>query len=187
MYTPNWSKRRHNVEALVYHWTGGTFKSAVSWCLADESEVSYHTVISPEGTRRDLLAFDEWKTKSAWSVGTGREPDGFPVKMPNPNHYSISVALAGGPTVLPTEAAFNMAVAIGLEVFHAMKWTSKDLWRVVGHIDLATFPKEHPKAGQFGRKQDPWVWKDPKGVEHVWLDKARLLSELERLLKLTGV
>jgi hypothetical protein len=178
-YTPNRSIRRKPIVAVVYHWTGGTFKSAVDWCLRDESDVSYHTIISPTGERRDLIPFDEWKTTAAWSVGHAKTPPGFPESLALANHVTINIALAGGPPVAPTQAAVNMAVAVGHEVFLSMKWGTKDLWRVLGHADVAVYGPDHPKAGQFGRKPDPWG--------NDWLKRANLVAELERLLKLSGV
>lgn len=178
-YTPNRSLRRKPVSALVYHWTGGSFKSAVDWCLRDESDVSYHTIIAPDGTRRDLIPIEEWKTTATWSVGHAKAPQDFPEPMDLANHRTINVAFAGGPPIALTPAAFNMGVAVGLEVFLAMKWTRNDLWRVVGHADVAVYGPGHPKAGQFGRKPDPWG--------SAWLERAKLVGELDRLLKLVGV
>jgi hypothetical protein len=163
----------------VYHWTGGTYASAVDWCLRDESDVSYHTVISPKGERTDLIPFAEWNKYAAWSVGYAKAPEGFPEPMTLANHRTINIAFAGGPPVGLTDAAFNMGVSIGLEVFMQQKWGTKDLWRVLGHSDVAVFGPEHPKAGQFGRKHDPWG--------ENWVSRERLVGELERLLKLVGV
>lgn len=178
-YTPNRSIRKKPVVALVYHWTGGTFNSAVDWCLRDESDVSYHVVIGPQGQRRDLVPFEEWKNVATWSVGYAKAPAGFPESLALANHATINIAFAGGPPVPLTQAAFNMGVAIGLEVFVSMKWGSADLWRVLGHADVAVYDPKHPKAGQFGRKPDPW------GSD--WVKRDNLVAELERLLKLIGV
>lgn len=175
-YTPNRSERRRPVSAIVYHWTGGTYASAVDWCLRDESDVSYHVVIGPKGERRDLLPFDQWDRLAAWSVGYAKAPPGYPGEMDLANHRTINIAFAGGPPVGLTDAAFNMGVGIGLEVFVKFNWGVEDLWRVIGHADVAVYDPKHPKAGQFGRKPDPWG--------SGWLQRERLVGELERLIKL---
>jgi len=146
--------------------------------LRDESDVSYHAIVGPKGERRDILPFTEWKKLSAWSVGVAKAPAGFPENLTLANHATINLAFAGGPPIGLTDAAFEQGVAIGVEVFQLMEWGVSDLWRVLGHADLAVYGPTHPKAGQYGRKTDPW------GM--AWLARDMLVAALRRRLTPSG-
>lgn len=151
--SPNRTRRREYVTWLCVHWTGGTFGSAVDWCTRPESEVSYHTIISPEGKIARLVPYDF----AAWAVGYSKSP------LPNltfrsGNHSSESIALAGGPPGEPTAAQRKALLGILAERMRAHGWGPGEVWRILGHDQVAIYGPDHPdatKRGKFGRKPDP--------------------------------
>ncbi len=168
--SPNKSKRREKVAYLVVHWTGGTFASAVDWCLRDESDVSYHVIIAPDGEARQIVPWEY----AAWAVGWSKSPyPDFPFM--SGNHASESIALAGGPPVAPTQKQRERLVVILAERMVANGWDHDQVWRIIGHDQTAVFKPGHPQAGQFGRKPDP--------QGHGWLPLIPIREAVRTLLR----
>lgn len=148
--SPNHSKRFKAVEAIVAHWTGGTYASAVDWCQRDESDVSYHEIIGPKGELAVLVAPD----RGAWAVGCSKAPPRFHFGTSG-NSGTYSIALAGGPPTPPTDAQRSVLLERLQWAFAYFGFNPTDTYRIISHTDVAVFPKGHPRAGQYGRKPDP--------------------------------
>lgn len=156
--SPNRSSRSYAgkvvpVTCCIVHWTGGTYESAIDWCLREESDVSYHVVISPKGERRQLVPWD----RAAWAAGWSKSPDvRMPFNHPNSgNRASDNIGLAGGPPTPPTPAAIAALVLELVARFKARGWKADEVWRILGHDEVAVFPPAHARAGELGRKPDP--------------------------------
>lgn len=158
--SPNHSRRSCAVEAICVHWTGGTFASAVDWVCRDESDVSYHEIIGPDGEVAHCVAPD----RSAWAVGASRAPAPFTFRGLG-NSATYNIALAGGPPTPPTEAQRAALITRLTQAMHRFGFALTDGWRIVAHADLAVFKAPHPRAGQYGRKADcegaGWLPLDP--------------------------
>lgn len=171
-FSPNKSRRGGlEVRFICVHWTGGTFSSGVSWCMADESDVSYAEIIgAKEGEWRQLVPHEF----ASWSVGVAKSFDPR-VVFTQANKQSYSIALAGCPPTKPTTYQLRMIVE---RVAAAMKhygWGPDETFRIKSHSEVAVFPKGHKRAGQLGRKPDP----DGDG----WLDMNWLRTEVAKALR----
>lgn len=128
----------------------------MDWCNRDESDVSYHAIIAPDGRIAQLV---DWNL-AAWSVGWAKSIDPRVVfastkTVCKSNHASESIALAGAPPKRPTQQQVDMLVGLLVYRFVQLGWTKDDVWRIWGHDDCAIFDPKHVRAGQFGRKPDP--------------------------------
>jgi len=152
--SPNRSHRLARVGLVVLHWTGGTFGSAVNWCCDPRSEVSYNDIVAPDGRVARLVPYVDY---AAWAVGFAAVPPGAPYTFHRANHESVNLALAGGPPIPPTAAAVTTLVERIVAVFRlpGTDLSPDELWRIIGHEDVAVYGPEHKRAGQFGRKDDP--------------------------------
>jgi N-acetyl-anhydromuramyl-L-alanine amidase AmpD len=149
--SPNKTRRREWVSWLCVHWTGGTYASAVDWCMRAESEVSYHVILGrAKGERADLVPWEY----AAWSVGHAKPPAPW-LAFRSGNHTSESIALAGGPPTPPTEWQRDELVRLLAERMRHHGWGAHDVHRILGHDQVAVFKPGHPRAGEFGRKPDP--------------------------------
>jgi len=85
--------------AIVIHVTEGSFESAKSWIMKEESAVSYHFIVKHDGTAVQFVytTAAAWANgvvvNSAWAARQGKI---------NPNLYTISIAYAGTAAVGPT-------------------------------------------------------------------------------------
>lgn len=177
--SPNKSIRKLKTQFICVHWTGGSFKSSLDWCLRDESDVSYHVIIGPEGQIEHIVPWEY----AAWSVGWAKSIDPRVVfisdlerEICSSNHASENLALAGAPPKAPTEQQIKMLISLLVFRFVHLGWTGADVWRIWGHDECAIYPPGHKKAGLLGRKPDPqgsaWLPLEPIRVE-----VARLLNE----------
>ena len=70
----------------------GDFSGGVEWCENPKSRVSYHYIIAPSGANYQLVDLEN----TAWHAGLIRDPQTDFVKHgPNPNLYSVGIAMAG--------------------------------------------------------------------------------------------
>jgi len=178
--SPNRTKRREPVRFLCVHWTGGTFSSAVDWCCRDESDVSYHVIIGPDGAAVQLVPWDY----AAWAVGWSKSPAPW-LTFTSGNHASESIALAGGPATPPTAEQVATLVQLLTERMRARGWGAGDVRRILGHDDVAVYKPGHAKAGRFGRKPDPQgtdAWGKPEGG---WLPLAPIRAAVAAALERT--
>jgi N-acetyl-anhydromuramyl-L-alanine amidase AmpD len=102
MLSPNqeYLRRGNIIKGFVIHMTEGSFQSALSWCNDIKSQVSYHFIIDTDGADICLVMPEN----TAWHAGKIESPSTDFVKNgPNPNFYSIGIAMAGfasqGPTL----------------------------------------------------------------------------------------
>jgi N-acetyl-anhydromuramyl-L-alanine amidase AmpD len=172
--SPNKTRRRAGepIVAIVVHWTGGTYKSALDWCLRDESDVSYHDLIGR--TSGEFAGIVPWKDYAAWSVGYAKSPDPR-IDWVQPNRGTINVALSGGPPTRPTDWQYSTLVDTIAGYFEELQWDAGQAFRIIGHDDVAVFGPGHARAGEHGRKDDPQglEWAQRAG-EDLWLNLTNL-------------
>ena len=160
--SPNHGRRQCAVEAICLHWSGGSFVGSRTWCQNPESKVSYHALIGPDGEVATLVPW----SRAAWSVGKSQAPPPFTFGRLG-NSATENIALSGGPRFgPPTAVQYHALVLLVARRMAAHRWGVDDLWRVVGHADLA-IPR--------GRKRDPW------GDD--WLDRADIVRDLRLMLE----
>lgn len=164
-WSPNKTTRRGRVSWLCVHWSAGSFASTVDWIMREVSEVSYHVVIAPDGSTRQAVPW----SMASWAVGVAKSPDPRIIWDDNSNHSSESIALAGGPIVLPTPQQVARLLDELVDRMNAHRWGADQVFRILGHDQVATFPVGHPKQGQYGRKSDPQGWTSPNPQSHHWL------------------
>lgn len=176
--SPNKTRRRpgESIVAVGVHWSGGTYQSALDWCLRDESEVSYHDLIGR--TSGEFAGLVPWRTHAAWAVGYAKSPDPR-IAWVQPNRGTINVALSGGPPTPPSDWQYRTLVDAIAEYFDALAWDASESFRILGHDDMAVFDPKHERAGEFGRKDDPqgraFARKNRTGL---WLDLTTLRSDV---------
>lgn len=103
MISPNqeYLRRGNKIAGFVIHMTEGSFQSGVDWCTNPISQVSYHIIIAPDGSDITLVMPEN----TAWHAGLIKDPTTDFVKHgPNPNLYSIGLAMAGFTSQGPTQA-----------------------------------------------------------------------------------
>lgn len=94
-------RRGNTIKGFVIHMTEGSFESAVKWCMDRKSQVSYHFIIDTNGEDICLVMPEN----TAWHAGKIVSPKTDFVKNgPNPNLYSIGIALAGFASQGPSQA-----------------------------------------------------------------------------------
>ncbi len=101
MISPNqeYLRRGNSIKGFVIHRTEGSFESAVNWCTNPKSEVSYHYIIKENGDDICLVMPEN----TAWHAGLIRDPQTELIKAgPNPNLYTIGIALSGFASEPPT-------------------------------------------------------------------------------------
>jgi N-acetylmuramoyl-L-alanine amidase len=87
--TPN--RLGHKPEALVIHIADGTFTGTKNWAHNPDSFISYHYLISKEGSQHLIVDPEH----SAWHAGFVHKPKWNLLKKGiNPNHYTIGICLA---------------------------------------------------------------------------------------------
>lgn len=150
-YSPNKSRRRDTVKLLCVHWSGGSYASAVDWCLRDESDVSYHFLIGRERGEARLLVPWEY---AAWSVGVSAPCDDR-APFTSGNHASENIALSGGPPTPASSWQRAELVRILVERMRAHGWGPSDVWRIVDHAALAMPRGRKPDVSAAG-----WIQMD---------------------------
>jgi N-acetylmuramoyl-L-alanine amidase len=103
MLSPNqaYGRNGQTIKGFVIHITNGSFKSALAWCTDIKSQVSYHFIIDRGGEDIALVMPEN----TAWHAGLIRNATTELVRFgPNPNLYTIGIALAGVATAPPTVA-----------------------------------------------------------------------------------
>jgi N-acetyl-anhydromuramyl-L-alanine amidase AmpD len=101
MISPNqeYLRRGNMIRGFVIHKTEGSFESAVNWCINTKSQVSYHFIIKEDGEDICLVMPEN----TAWHAGLVRDPQTELTKAgPNPNLYTIGIALSGYASEPPT-------------------------------------------------------------------------------------
>jgi N-acetyl-anhydromuramyl-L-alanine amidase AmpD len=129
---------------IVWHSTEGTDSRA--WLsITPGSGVSIHKLIRPEGVYSLVAPRD-----TAWHCGTCAFPDGTPFVDANARTLGVEIEHLGDApysradytALAHTTAGWCFSYGIPLE-------------RVLLHRDIAVWPPDHPRAGQFGRRTDP--------------------------------
>jgi len=103
MLCPNqaYGRNSHTIKGFIIHITGGSFQSALDWTTNIKSQVSYHFIIDKDGDDLCLVMPEN----TAWHAGKIENPTSELVKNgPNPNEYTIGIALAGTADEKPTIA-----------------------------------------------------------------------------------
>jgi len=103
MISPNqeYLRRGNKIAGFVIHMTEGSFKSGIDWCTNPKSQVSYHIIIDKDGTDITLVMPEN----TAYHAGLIKDPQTDFIKHgPNPNLYSIGIAMAGFASQGPTQA-----------------------------------------------------------------------------------
>lgn len=147
--SPNHSSRaaRVAVETFGVHWTGGSFAATLDWIGRSEYQgtpihASYHVLIGPAGE----LAYPVPFARAAYSLGKSRPSDARFQWSTAGNSASENFALAGAPPRKPTDLQREILIECLAERMRARGFRSADVWRIVGHDEVA-----HPR----GRKADP--------------------------------
>lgn len=71
---------------IVLHHSAGSFQGTLSWCLQKKSQVSYHVLIHPDGSRHHLVPLN----RRAWHAGKSRFKG-----QSGCNGFMLGVAFAG--------------------------------------------------------------------------------------------
>lgn len=162
----NWNpKRREPVRGICWHWTGGSYVSAVVWCVDPQSKVSYNAIISPKGFIANIAP---WSARP-WAMGICKSSDPKRFPYADANSAFESIALAGHPPVPPTTEALHALVRLTAERFRAHGWGPDDTWRITTHSAEA-WPR--------GRKDDP-------DGQH-WIDMTKLRAAVATRLRETA-
>lgn len=177
--SPNKSARREAVQALVVHWSGGSFRSARDWCLRPESEVTYHLLLGRADDETELLC--PW-SYAAWACGAGRPPKGSPLAWKACNHATESIALSGGPPTPPTD---SQVVRLTHHLAHRMRahgWGPAE-------VDVRILDHRTTRAAAIAAGVKATTKPDVSGAAG-WLDmgslRANVALVLERGLDLGG-
>lgn len=136
MLSPNqeYLRRGNKIAGFVIHMTEGSFKSGVEWCLNVKSQVSYHFIIDSDGSDVCLVMPEN----TAWHAGKITNPrTDFVKNGPNPNLYSIGIAMAGFASQGPTASQIAKCARLMnmLSVYYNIPLDKKT---IIPHHDIRT-------------------------------------------------
>lgn len=147
--SPNHTARTPGValEAFGVHWTGGSFAATLDWISRREYQgkpiyASYHMLIGPAGE----IAYPVDWARASYSLGVSRAHDTRFTWTRAGNSASENIALAGAPPKKPTALQVEILVEALAARLQARGYGADDVWRIVGHDEV---------AWARGRKIDP--------------------------------
>jgi len=154
------------LEAFGVHWTGGSFAATLDWISRREYQgkpiyASYHMLIGPLGE----VAYPVDWARASYSLGVSRRHDPRFTWTRAGNSASENFALAGAPPTKPTALQVELLVDALAARLAAHGFGPDDVWRIVGHDEVA-WPR--------GRKPDP------QGKD--WLPLAPVRAAVARAL-----
>jgi N-acetyl-anhydromuramyl-L-alanine amidase AmpD len=135
---------------MLHYDASASDRSSVAWLAGADIKVSYNWIVLDTG---NIIPIAPTHAR-AWHAGWCRSSDPrLQYADANSAFYGVSIAATSG-DVAGVETKRSI-VAICRSLFIAHRWTAAQAWRIVSHRAHAVYEPGHPKAGQYGRKNDP--------------------------------
>jgi N-acetyl-anhydromuramyl-L-alanine amidase AmpD len=150
----SWSdqlKRGHQRIGVMLHYdASASDRSGLVWLSGAEITVSYNWVVTDAG---NIIAIAP-ETARAWHAGYCKSPDPrLHYRDANSAFYGVSLLATAG-DVASLEAKRSI-VGLCRTYFLRHRWPTSEAWRIVSHRQHAVFEPGSPRAGEYGRKNDP--------------------------------
>jgi N-acetyl-anhydromuramyl-L-alanine amidase AmpD len=148
----NWGKLEGKRIGVMLHFDASVSDaSSIAWLASDpRCNVSYNWIVLDDGNIIPLAPADA----RAWHAGCCKSNDSR-LRYRDANSAFYGISLAATVSDVATSAAKTSIAALCLTLFQRHDWPLDETWRIVSHGSQAVFCKGHPKAGQYGRKNDP--------------------------------
>jgi len=155
--SPNFSKRKSEIDSIIIHHTAGTFPGCAKWLSMAESKVSAHIVITQDGNTYRLVA----EHNRAWHAGRGSfdaNKDGIISPAEKFwNDHSIGIELEA---VKPYSYSEDQLDALTrLVYYYVYEYHSIKIEQILGHKEIAPDRKIDPAnfdMDEFREKINRW-------------------------------